>query len=154
MTSAVTAYEILKSLHVLGAVVWVGGAVALNVLGARVLRGHDETRHGLFARDVEWLGNRLFVPASVVLIVTGVWAALDADIGFDTPWIAIGLAVWLASFVAGAAFVGPTLGKMAKDYLGGDVRRGRARLDKVLLVARVELLLLLLVVVVMVVKPD
>ncbi len=72
MTYAVTGYGILKTLHVLGAVVWVGGAAALNLLGQRVLSQRDEAAQGDFADDVEWVANRLFIPASVVLIITGV----------------------------------------------------------------------------------
>ncbi len=153
MTYAVTGYEILKSLHVLAAAVWIGAAVAVNVLARRIL-GADDGRAAGFMRDWEWLGNRLFAPASVVLIVTGVWATLDADIGFDELWILVGLAVWLASFAAGAAFMGPTLGRAGKALGAGDTRAARRLTARVLLVARVELALLALVVVLMVVKPD
>jgi len=50
--AAVNAYTILKLIHVLAAVIWVGGAVTVNIIGTRAIRS-GEGAHTAFARDTE-----------------------------------------------------------------------------------------------------
>jgi uncharacterized membrane protein len=60
----VTWYTFFKSLHVVGAVIWLGGAAALQILAFRIIRTGDATRQAEFAKDAEFVGTRAFIPAS------------------------------------------------------------------------------------------
>jgi hypothetical protein len=68
----VTWYTFFKSLHVVGAVIWVGGAAALQILAFRIIRTGDATRQAEFAKDAEFVGTRAFIPASWVLLLSGI----------------------------------------------------------------------------------
>jgi uncharacterized membrane protein len=151
-------YETYKLIHVLAAIVWVGGATVTQILALRMsaaAKAGNPGRLESFAGDVEWVGTRVFIPASLLLLVFGHLTAAEADIGFDVTWVWAGQLIWLASFVAGVTFFGPESGRIRKliaaDGWSSDVvQRRYARL---IVGTRVELALLVAAVVLMVTKP-
>jgi uncharacterized membrane protein len=151
-------YETYKLIHVLAAVVWVGGAITTQALSLRIgaaAKAGDPGRMESFAGDVEWIGTRVFIPASLLLLVFGHLTAAEADIGFDVTWLWAGQAIWAASFLAGVAFFGPESGRLKKliaaDGWTSDVVQ--QRYARLILGTRVELVLLVAAVVLMVTKP-
>jgi len=149
-----TTYEALLFGHLLFVVVWVGTDVCLQVLGLRVLRAGPE-RTVEFAADIEWLGTRLLVPSSLLVIVFGVLLVNNIGYDFSDTWITLAFAAFAASFLAGAGFLGPETGRIAKlaadrGARDADVQR---RVRRVLVISRVELVILIAVILDMVVKP-
>ena len=151
----IATYEWLKAVHVLAAVVWVGGAVTIQALAFLVLRSQDPRELASFSRNAGFVGERMFTPASLVLVVFGAWAVHEGGYGYSQTWLWLGVLVFALSFVVGAGFLGPEAKRLAKAIEGGgpESPEARMRLDRILLVSRVELVLLLLIVVDMVVKP-
>jgi uncharacterized membrane protein len=66
---AITLYLTLKAFHVPAAIAWVGGAIATQAFAIRIVRTGDPTRLSAFAKDLEFVGQRLFTSASLVLLV-------------------------------------------------------------------------------------
>jgi uncharacterized membrane protein len=155
MVELVTTYEVLKSVHVLAAVIWVGGAATLQAMAFAVLRARDPAEMASFSRNAGLVGQRLFTPASLVLLVFGAWTVHEGGFSYHQTWLWVALVVFAASFVVGAGFIGPEAGRLAKaiERQGPDSAEARMRLDRILLVSRIELVFLLLIVVDMVVKP-
>jgi uncharacterized membrane protein len=153
----VSAYEAYKLVHVLAAVAWVGGHLALHALHlrARGLRTPDDTQPmAEFALAASWLGGRVFVPSALVLLVFGHLTAAEADIDFGVTWIWASQLIWLASFVAGATFLGPEGSRLGKVIeTDGFTPAVEERWNRVLLAVSVETVLLVLAVGLMVVKP-
>ena len=152
----VTTYEAYKAVHVLAAVIWVGGEFMIQVFAIRVLGSKDADRLASFAADTAWVGTRVLVPTSFLLLVFGMLTAAKANFDFGALWITLGLAVFLISFVTGAVFLGPESGRISKLVAArgaADAEVGM-RIRRVLLISRIELVLLLLIVVDMVVKPN
>ena len=147
-------YELLKSIHVLGAVIWVGGAAATQLYAMRAQSSGEPARLATFARDAEWVGPRVFLPMSLILVVTGFVMIADANWDYEA-WIVIGLAAWAASAITGAAFLGPESGRVAAavDREGPESPEAQRRIKRIFLISRIELLILLIIVVDMVVKP-
>ncbi len=152
----VTTYEAYKSLHVLAAVIWVGGDFMIQVFALRALAAKDPERVAVFAADVAWIGSRVLVPTSFLLLVFGMAAAQQANFDFGQLWITLGLAVFLISFVTGAAFLGPESGRISKlvGLRGAADPEVQRRIARVLWISRIELVLLLLIIVDMVIKPN
>lgn len=71
------------------------------------------------------------------------------------PWIGGGIAIWLVSTVLGIAFFGPELGRIQKltEAEGPESPAVMTRVNKLILVSRVELGLLILAVFLMSTKP-
>jgi uncharacterized membrane protein len=149
-----TWYTFFKSVHVIAAVLWVGGAATLQVLALRALRG-DGRRQVEFSKDAEFVGTRLVMPAAIVVLAFGIAAAVNGDWPMGQNWITFGFLVFAASFITGAAFLGPESGRIGKliEVRGPDAPEVGARIRRILTVSRVELVFLLAVVWNMVVKP-
>lgn len=150
-----TSYIILKSLHVLAAVAWVGGALTQNVLAERLIKSNDGTLMARFARESEWVGMHVYLPSSLALLALGIWMVATSAWNFTDLWIVIGIVGMLATVVTGAFFIGPTSKKIAAgiEANGPDDPEVRRHIETILKVGRVDLAVLLLVVVDMVTKP-
>ncbi len=154
MFGAIDAYTGLKFVHVLAAVVWVGGAVATNIIGTRIRATGDGTRLAAFGRDTEWLGTHLYLPASLVVLVFGILTALKGHYSFGKPWLLIGIAGVVATAITGSAFLGPELKRIAGvvDARGANDPEAVRRLSRLIAVARIDLVVLLFVIFAMVTK--
>jgi uncharacterized membrane protein len=150
-------YEALLAIHILAAVTWVGSNIGNNILAARRLATADSTRIVELAKDFDWFGTRILVPTSLILLASGFGIVAEVD-GYELGdlWIALALAGFFISFVLGAAYLGPQTGKFHKEVeaAGGEVTApAQARLDRILLLARLELVMLILIVIDMTIKP-
>jgi uncharacterized membrane protein len=151
-----TWYTFFKSLHVLAAVVWVGGASVVQLYALRALADRDPHRQATFAKDTEVIGMRTFVPASLVVILAAIGMMVNAHLSWGMDWTVFGLIVFAASFAVGAGFLGPESGRLAKliEEHGAAHPEVSARIRRILMVSRIELVFLLAVVWNMVVKPS
>jgi uncharacterized membrane protein len=109
----VSLYDFYLLVHVVTAVVWVGGGVAIQLFAFRVIRSDDPVRIAGFSRDVEWVGTRIFIPASLLLLIFGFLLVHERNWSYDF-WLVWGLVVYAIGFVAGVAFLGPESGKIGK----------------------------------------
>ena len=152
----VTLYEGLLFLHILLAVVWVGGGAIIQLYALRALGTNDPARLAGFAKDTEWVATRTFTPAGLLLVASGIWLVEEGSWGFDHFWIAFGLAVYAASFLSGALFIGPELGRIGKlvDEHGVEHPDVQARIKRIFVISRVELVFLIAVVFDMTIKPS
>jgi uncharacterized membrane protein len=154
VTLAVTTYQWYLMVHILTAVIWVGGSLVTQFFAFRILQTNDPVRMAGFSKDVEWIGTRLFMPSSLLLLVFGFLLVHEADWGYPF-WVIFGLAVFGVSFVMGAGFFGPESGRIGKliDAQGAESPEVQRRIKRILLFSRFELLLLILVVIDMTIKP-
>ncbi|MEX2394595.1 MAG: DUF2269 family protein [Actinomycetota bacterium] len=148
------ATDILKFLHVLSAIVWVGGGFMLQVLLARSRKlGPDSMNQ--FTQAAEWTSNRIFMPASFAALISGIATTVVGSYDWGAPWIGIGFAGFLVSAIIGMAVLGPTSKKLKE--LGPQrgpndpvVTHLARRIDRA---GKIDLVVLVAVVFVMVVKP-
>jgi putative membrane protein len=150
-------YNAFKFVHVLFAVIWVGGALTVQVYALLAVRTQDPVRIAAFARDTEFVGTRIFIPSSLILLVSGIFTIHESSgaWSFDQGWVQFGLVIILLSIAVGAGYLGPESGRIAKatDAHGVESPEVQARIQRIFLVSRIELVLLMLVVFDMVVKP-
>jgi len=148
-------YDIVKFFHVLFAVIWVGAGLVLIFLVLRAGRSTNPADIVKIARDAGWLGERFFVPSSLLALIFGIITVLVGDWGFTDTWVLLGLIGFGLSFLLGAGFLGPQSGKIAalSDEHGETHPLVVEKVKKVLAVARVDSLILLAVVFDMIVKP-
>ncbi|HEY6608265.1 MAG TPA: DUF2269 family protein, partial [Candidatus Limnocylindria bacterium] len=144
-------YQLLLLVHIVCAVVWVGGAVYTQILAVLAARSTDPTELPRLARHFEVIGSRVFVPAAVVLLVAGAAMTVQAW-SFGQAWIALSVGLWVLSAVAGAIYLGPRAKRVADlfDTEGPASVEGRDLLDRVFLVSRLELVSFAVIIVLMV----
>jgi uncharacterized membrane protein len=98
-------YEWLLYLHVVAAMVWVGGLVALNVLVAVVLRSGGEGEVARFVSTLRIVGPATLAPAMLGVVGFGIWLVLESDAwSFGQAWVWLALVLFAVAFVVGAAF--------------------------------------------------
>jgi uncharacterized membrane protein len=148
-------YKFLLTVHVLAAILWVGGAVTLHILMRRAMRlTSGEARHERFT-ELEWVGERFYPAFSLILIIAGVFLVHKAGFQFDQTWVQLGFAGWVVSFLIGIGFYGREGKKRAGivEQEGPDAPGVAASVRRTAMVNSFELLILLLVIVDMTTKP-
>jgi uncharacterized membrane protein len=149
---AMTLGETYKLIHVLAAIVWVGGGTLALVFTWRALGAEREHRLG-YARDMEALANRVFAPASVIALVFGILMVLDIDaFEFSQTWILIGIIALAASVVVGIGFFGPQTKRLVSEIESSDPK-AEGRLALIAKMSVLDVGLLYVVVWAMVAKP-
>ena len=150
------AYDVYKTLHVAFAVIWVGGGLAITVIGLLAQRAGDPRELAVIVKYAEKLGQRVFTPSGVIVFAFGVAMIEKGGLGWGVFWIDFALVVWALSFLTGALYLGPTSKKihLAYEASGGELTPAITALQKqILTVVRFDAVLLLLIVVDMAAKP-
>jgi uncharacterized membrane protein len=104
MTIAASLYQWLLFLHVLAAMIWVGGAILLGALATAVLRTRQADAVERFVRVLPVVAPRVLAPATIAVVGLGVWLVLDSTAwDFGQFWVQLALALFAVAFVIGAA---------------------------------------------------
>lgn len=148
-------YEFLLTIHVLAAVIWVGGGIAMHILGRRVLKRNDPQEIYKFSEEVNIIGLRLYAPVSLILLVAGILLVNEVGYEFSQTWITLGFLGWIISFLVGIGYYGPQDKKLQTLVAAeGPTAPGVvANVRQALLVNSIEILILVLVIIDMTTKP-
>ena len=147
-------YELVKYVHILCAVAWVGGAFYAQLLAIQVSRSSDPADLPKLGRHIEFLGTRVFLPASILLFIAGL-IMVTQRWAFQQTWITMAIILWLVSALVGSMYLGPKSKRVAQlfDAEGPTSAAGRALLARLFLVSRLELGSFLVIIALMVFKP-
>jgi uncharacterized membrane protein len=152
-----TLYEFLLFVHIAATVVWVGAGLCSLVLAIGYDRDGDEPAIRRFLADQERLATRLFIPASLTVVIFGIALVIESDAWtFDYLWLVLGLVGFAATFVTGLFMIKP-----ASERIGAAMEREGGRLTpplrtdirKLIVMARLDYVVLFLVIGDMVFKP-
>jgi uncharacterized membrane protein len=103
---AASLYDWLLLLHILAAMVWLGGLVALTVISALVLRSGDPDAVARFVAGLRTVGPVMLAPASLGVVAFGIWLVVESDAwDFGQAWIVTALTLVVAAVLVGAAFL-------------------------------------------------
>ena len=148
-------YAFFKIVHVLGAVLWVGGGLTLTILALRAERSADPAEMAMIARQAAFVGERVFAPVGLLVLLAGIGMVTNLHLGWGTSWIVAGLVGYAITFLTGTLFLGPQAKRIGKliETKGAEAAETQEAIRRILLIARVDEGVLLLVVAVMVLKP-
>jgi uncharacterized membrane protein len=148
-------YALFKWIHVTFAVIWIGGGAFITILAARAQASGDTGEVLTIARQAAFAGERIFAPAGLIVFVMGIAMMLNTDWGWGTFWVYAGLVGYAATFITGIGVLSPLAKKVASSGAdkGPDHPETLALINRILLIARVDVCLLLLVIADMVTKP-
>lgn len=124
-------YEWLLFGHIIGAMVWIGGAVLLGALAIAVLRGGDPDAVTRFVRALPVVGPRVLAPATIAVVALGIWLVLNsAAWDFGQLWVQLGLALFAAAFLVGAAHQSRAALDAERALERGDEEEARRQLTR------------------------
>jgi uncharacterized membrane protein len=148
-------YSIFKVVHVVIAVFWVGGGLTLTILGLRAERMDDPREIATLARQAAFVGEKLFAPAGLIVLLMGIALVINGHLGWAHFWVIAALVGYAVTFATGVGVLSPLAKKV--DHLietkGAEDAETQAAIARILLVARVDVAVLLLVVADMTTKP-
>jgi uncharacterized membrane protein len=148
-------YSLFKAVHVTFAVVWVGGGVLLVILALMAERTGDPEQLAGVARQAAFAGERIFAPAGLVVFLMGIAMMINTNFGWGKFWVVVGLIGYVATFVTGIAVLAPLARRInvSIEERGPTAPETIALIQRILLIARVDIAVLLIVVLDMVTKP-
>jgi len=151
-----TWYDFLKFAHIVCAVMWVGGAAMMQFFALRAIAAGTGERLVAVVEDIEWISVRVLIPSSLGAFLLGlglVWNAAFWTVGDD--WIVIGLILFGLTFLAGVGYFSPEAKRVSKliEAEGHDSPTVAARIKRVIVLSRIDLVILFLIIFDMAVKP-
>lgn len=150
------AYQIYLGVHVLAAVLWVGGDITLTTLGIKYERTADGPTLAALGKMGAWIGTRIYTPTLFVVFAFGVGLMVEANVDWGQFWVIFPIVGWTIAATVGVGFVGPELGRIdeAAQRSGPDSEEVQRRVKRLFMVFRFDTALLMMIVLVMAIKPD
>ena len=155
LTAAPRTYQIYLAIHVISAVIWVGGDVTLTTLGIVFERRREGDTLAALGRMGAWIGVKVYTPALFVVIIFGLALMHEGHREYNQFWVIFGLIGWVVAAVIGVGFVGPELGRIdeAARAHGPDSPEVAQRVKRLFMIFRFDTVLLVLIVLNMAAKP-
>jgi uncharacterized membrane protein len=127
----------------------------LTILALIAERRDDPVELATVARQAAYVGERVFAPASLVVLLMGIAMMLNTDWGWGQFWVVFGLLGFLSTFTIGIGVLSPLAKRIvaSMEESGPHSPETQALIKRILLIARVDTAVLLLVIVDMVTKP-
>jgi uncharacterized membrane protein len=146
-------YAVLKLLHVVAVIVWVGGALTASLLTWRVAKAGDRQTLAKLLDHTGLLGRGLIGPASLLTLITGIAMVATSRLDWGALWIQWGFGGVVVHFLFGPIVLrraGIELQHAAADHDESRLVAARRRAGRL---NTIYLAILLSVVAVMVIKP-
>lgn len=145
--------ELYKFVHVVAAIVWVGGSITAQILALRLKAADPGHRLG-FARDMRFVSQWIFLPAALIAFLFGSLMVEEVDaFDYDQAWLIIGNAGLIIAFLTAAAFLVPQTRKVVRLMEAGRGPEAGTVIGRVSIVGRILVVVLIVVVWAMVAKP-
>jgi uncharacterized membrane protein len=148
-------YALFKSVHVLFAVIWVGGGVSIMIHAIRAQRTYDPEEIVTIAKQAAFMGEKVFAPVGLVTFLMGIAMMINTSWGWGHFWIIAGLIGYAATFLVGVGVLSPLAKKIdqSAETNGPTHPETLALIERIMLIGRFDVAVLMLVVLDMVTKP-
>ena len=147
-------YTVIKFVHVLAAIAWVGGAIMLDMLISQARRSGSQSDVLMLLAKTERYGKTFFSPSAVLVLVAGIVMASIGGI-MAAPWVSFGFLGVFISAGLGMGYLSPKSRQLRQmiEARGMQDPEAVALGSRMMLISRIDLVLLVLVVAAMVFKP-
>ncbi len=147
-----TILNLLLLIHIVGVITWIGAAITIDTLRVKATRSKDKTKIKEVINDNAWLGTRIFMPAGIITLITGIaQVIINKGIKITDLWIIVGLTGILVAIVHGSVVIGGLESKL--DKLQVKDKDFIKTYDSFVAATRMSLALLFVILLDMVIKP-
>lgn len=109
---------VLLWIHILSAAVWFGAAAAVLYLMPRMAQ--SATTGQAFVTQWVEMGRKVFTPASILVLATGIGLVVDGSGGFSDGFVSIGFLMVIVGAGLGMGYYAPTGRKIAAAHESGE----------------------------------
>jgi uncharacterized membrane protein len=148
-------YSLFKAVHVLFAVIWVGGGVTIMIHAIRAQNARDPEGIVTVAKQAAFMGEKVFAPVGLVTFLMGIAMMINTSWGWGHFWVIFGLLGYAATFSVGIGILSPLAKKIdqSAEQNGPTHPETIALIERIMFIARIDVAVLMLVVLDMVTKP-
>jgi hypothetical protein len=144
--------DILLIIHIAAAGTWLGANVVQTIVPGLAARQGVEAVAGWF-RVAGDLSKRLYMPASILLLITGIVMVIQNDAyAFESPFVVIGFGMIVVGALLGIFVFDPTSSEAADAVESGEQSRVKAATTRLATFGTIDTLLLLLTITAMVMR--
>jgi uncharacterized membrane protein len=149
-----TWYTVLKVVHVLSVIVWIGAVTTVSGITSFLAGARDRVTLAAWLPYATRYGQRVAGPASILVLLSGIAMVIVGGIGFKALWVSLGFAGIIVHIAFGATVLRVQGARFAALLrAGGDDAAVVAAARRMVLGNAIYLLLMASVVAVMVFKP-
>lgn len=142
----------LLIVHIAAAGAWLGANI-VQIAGQRMMAARPPEARAAWYRVTGDLAGPVYIPAGVLLVVTGSWMVLTIDAySFADAFVIIGLAVVVVGAILGNSVFSPRSEAAADALEAGDNSRLRDATSKLAIFGLLDTLLVLFAITVMVLR--
>jgi uncharacterized membrane protein len=146
-------YDFITFLHVAAAMVWIGAGSGMLLLGNRALKAGDEADLASVMRHLAYFSRVVFMPASVAVLVFGLYLTWYAG-SFFAFWVIFGIVGMAGSVALGSMILAPLVRSYAAlDISSGPTPESSAMAERIIAVMKANFVILFAIVFDMVVRP-
>ena len=146
-------FGVLKFIHVVSVIVWVGGIITMTLLTMRLARVREGGAQAALAQLGNFVGRAVFLPAAALTFLAGLGTGLIAGFQMNSLWIIWGFAVIVLSMVLTNGIMRPIGLRIGALVSSGQQAQVSALQNRLLWLSALNIVLLLSAVWVMIVKP-
>jgi len=144
--------DILLVLHIAGAGTWFGANIVQAVVPSMALKQAGAAASGWY-RIAGRLSTVLYMPAAIVILVTGIFLVLQSDVyGFGSLFVSIGFVTIVIGALLGIFVFGPVSTRAADAIDAGDTAGAKAATGRLAAFGVIDTLLVLTTITVMVLR--
>jgi uncharacterized membrane protein len=144
--------DILLVLHIAGAGTWLGANIVQAVVPSMAARQGPQAAAGWY-RVAGALSRRLYMPASILILVTGIWMVVENDdYGFGSGFVSVGFGMIIIGALLGIFVFEPGSERAAQAIDSGDRVAIRASTARIAAFGTADTLLLLFTITAMVLR--
>lgn len=118
--------EIVLTIHILAACAWFGGALVSAVGPNLVAKNGGHAAIAAWYRTMISFGTRLFAPAAVVLLITGIELVRSGGWSYSDVFVILGIVAVVIGAVLGSAYYAPRGERIAAAHDAGDAASAAA----------------------------
>src|SRR5688500_2349589 len=119
-------YTVLKFLHVLSVIAWIGGVFTLLLLNRLFAKAGEPSAMRTLGQQGGALSMRVFMPSMLTALITGIGLVQVGNLSFHSLWIVWGMAAVVVAFLLGGVIAGGTARKLGKQLAAGEIDPARA----------------------------
>lgn len=144
--------DILLVLHIAGAGTWLGANVIQAIAPSMTSKQGPQAVAGWY-RVAADLGTRLYMPAAILILGSGIWMVLSDDaFSFGSPFVTIGFAMIVIGTLLGIMVFTPGSHRAAQAVESGDQSAIKAASGRLAVFGTIDTLLLLFTITAMVLR--
>lgn len=152
-----TLFHALLFVHILAAMIWIGGALVGMLIGIFLARQGDASAMSKFCIAFASITGPAFGGSSLIVVGTGAWMVADSpSFEIGAMWVVLSLVGWFVSMLMGATVVGMTWVKVGRKLAedGATIEATQPLLSRAIRLTRIDLVIRVAVVLLMVWQPS